>query len=204
MGGEEVAQGQHPSHKKVKRGQMISDFFFRSKECLYPLMFPLLIWYAMVCFAVVSTYFTTTTAIVYGSAAWVDISTHPLPVLINVFCLVVFLGDMVVQLSAGFLSRGMVVVERERAVRRYMRSFLMVDCLLVVILLVALTSGQLLLNIPKMIILLKFARIFEIDRLYMRRLATTAAPRAIYVIAKQLVTIFNIAHTLGILFYAVD
>lgn len=183
---------------------MITEFFFRSKECLYPLMFPLLIWYGMVCFAIISTYFTTTMAIVYGMDAWNDLTTHPLPVLINVFCLLVFLGDIVVQLSAGYLSRGMVVVDRYRAVRRYIRSFLIVDFLLVLILLIALTSGQFFLNIPKMIIVLKFVRMFEIDGFYMRRLATATTPKAIYVIGKQLVTIFNIAHTIGIVFYAID
>jgi hypothetical protein len=35
-------------------------------------------------------------------------------------------------------------------------------------------------------------------------LATATTPKAIYVIGKQLVTIFNIAHTIGIVFYAID
>jgi hypothetical protein len=98
----------------------------------------------------------------------------------------------------------MIVVDRQRAVRRYLRSFLVVDGLLVVILTLALASGEYYTNIPKMLIVLKFARVFEIDGLFMRRLSTSPNARAGYVISKQLVTIFVIAHTLGILFYAID
>lgn len=119
-------------------------------------------------------------------------------------CLLVFLGDVVVQLSAGFLSRGMVVVERERAVRRYARSFLAVDAALVVVLAVSLASGDYYTNVPKMLVVLKFARMFEIDALFVRRLSTSYNAKALYVISKQLVTVFVLSHSLGLVFYAMD
>lgn len=54
------------------------------------------------------------------------------------------------------------------------------------------------------VIVIKFLRIFEIDRLFMRGLSTTLNKKAVYVIGKQLVIIFLISHTLGIIFYAMD
>jgi hypothetical protein len=38
----------------------------------------------------------------------------------------------------------------------------------------------------------------------MRRLSTSLNAKAVYVIGKQIITIFVIAHTLGIIFYAID
>lgn len=44
------------------------------------------------------------------------------------------------QLSTGFLTRGMIVLDRERAVRKYVRSLFVVDILLVVMMVVVMAS----------------------------------------------------------------
>jgi hypothetical protein len=45
-----------------------------------------------------------------------------------------------VQLNTGYLMRGMIVVDRERAVRRYFRSLFVVDVLLVLIKVIAMAT----------------------------------------------------------------
>lgn len=108
------------------------------------------------------------------------------------------------QLNAGFLYRGMIIMEKERAVSRYIRYFFIIDIVLVVILIISMVSDDFYVNFLKIIIVLKFIRMFEIDGLFMRKLSTSANYKALYVIFKQLVTIFVIAHTLGTIFYAID
>jgi hypothetical protein len=54
------------------------------------------------------------------------------------------------------------------------------------------------------VVVIKFLRVFDLDRFFMRALSTTLNKKAVYVIGKQLVTIFLIAHTFGIIFYAMD
>ena len=59
-------------------------------------------------------------------------------------------------------------------------------------------------NIAKLIIIAKFMRMFQIDELYMRRLATAVNTKILYVVSKQLVTLFILAHTIGLFFYGID
>lgn len=143
-------------------------------------------------------------ALFYGLEAWQDLTTNPFTIILNVICIVVFSADIFVQLNTGFLFRGMIILEKERAVSRYLRSFFITDVLLVVILITSVTSREYYTNIPKLLIILKFMRMFEIDELYLRKLSTSLKGKAIYVIGKQLITIFVIAHTLGTIFYAID
>jgi hypothetical protein len=44
----------------------VADFFLRSKECVNPIILTLLAWYGLVGFAIITTYFTATMALVYG------------------------------------------------------------------------------------------------------------------------------------------
>lgn len=85
-----------------------------------------------------------------------------------------------------------------------MRSFLIIDILLIIILIISMVSDDFYMNFLKIIIALKFLRMFEIDGLFLRKLSTSPNYRALYVIGKQLVTIFVVAHTIGTIYYAID
>jgi hypothetical protein len=116
----------------------------------------------------------------------------------------VLVGDMVVQFRVGYLFRGVVVLDRARVVSRYLHSFFLVDCLLVILLLVNYLSKVYWLNYPKLALLIKFARIFQVDQLYLRRLGVQQTARILYVIGKQILTIYILSHSIGLIFYLID
>lgn len=161
-------------------------------------------WYSLVFVSIIIIYFTTGMSFIYGLEAWNDLQTNPFTITLNIICIIVFMGDVYVQLNAGFLHRGMIIMEIERSVSRYLRYFFIIDIVLVVILIVSMVSDDFYMNFLKIIIALKFIRMFEIDGLFMRKLSTSPNYKALYVIGKQLITIFVIAHTIGTIYYAID
>lgn len=161
-------------------------------------------WYSLVFASIIIIYFTTGMSFIYGLEAWNDLQTNPFTITLNIICIIVFMGDVYVQLNAGFLYRGMIIMEKERSVSRFLRYFFIIDIILVVILIISMVSDNFYMNFLKIIIALKFIRMFEIDGLFMRKLSTSANFKALYVIGKQLITIFVIAHTIGTIYYAID
>lgn len=150
------------------------------------------------------TYFLTGVGIVYGKEAWLDILAHPVTFGMNVFCIIVIIVDIGVQLVAGFIHRGMVILNKERVIRRYIHRYLVVDVILIVSMSVTLFGNFLMYKILKSVVIIKFLRMFEIDVLYLRKISTKFNLKILYVVFKQVVTIFVIAHTMGIMFYAMD
>lgn len=122
----------------------------------------------------------------------------------NAFCIVVIIGDIFVQLTTGFIFRGMVILNKERVIRRYIYRYLVVDIILIVCMSVTMFGDFLMYKILKSMVVFKFLRMFEIDVLYLRKISTKFTLKIFYVIFKQVVTIFVIAHTMGIIFYAMD
>lgn len=123
---------------------------------------------------------------------------------INIFCILVFVVDIGIQLKTGYIYRGIIILDRRRVVNRYVRSYLLVDVILIVIIIAAMVSEDRVINIAKLIIIAKFIRMFQIDELYMRRLSTAVNTKILYVVSKQLVTLFILAHTIGLFFYGID
>jgi hypothetical protein len=150
------------------------------------------------------TYFVTGVGIVYGKEAWLDILAHPFTFGMNAFCIVVMIGDIGVQLVTGFIFRGMVILNKERVIRRYIYRYLVIDIILIVCMSVTMFGDFLTYKILKSVVVFKFLRMFEIDVLYLRKISTKFSIKILYVVFKQVVTIFVIAHTMGIIFYAID
>lgn len=115
-----------------------------------------------------------------------------------------FTIDIGIQLKTGYIYRGVIILDRRRVVNRYVRSYLLIDVLLIVIIIAAMVSEERMINIAKLIIIAKFIRMFQIDELYMRKLSTAVNTKILYVISKQLVTLFILAHTIGLFFYGID
>lgn len=63
------AEESHPAHQQQQpaKGRLLADFFLRSKECLNPLIGPLLFWYCLVFFSIITTYFSAGIALTYGT-----------------------------------------------------------------------------------------------------------------------------------------
>ena len=78
------------------------------------------------------------------------------------------------------------------------------DVILIVCMSVTMFGDFLTYKILKGVVIVKFMRMFEIDVLYLRKISTKWTLKIFYVIFKQVVTIFIIAHTIGIIFYAMD
>ncbi len=112
--------------------------------------------------------------------------------------------DIGVQLATGFIFRGMVILNKERVIRRYIYRYLVMDVILIVCMSVTMFGDFLMYKILKSVVIVKFLRMFEIDVLYLRKISTKFTLKIFYVIFKQVVTIFIIAHTIGIIFYAMD
>lgn len=69
-------------------------------------------WYSLVFASIIIIYFTTGMSFIYGLEAWNDLQTNPFTITLNIICIIVFMGDVYVQLNAGFLHRGMIIMEK--------------------------------------------------------------------------------------------
>lgn len=194
----------HSKHHKQSISKDLSQFILITKTCLDPFSIWLMCWYSLVFVSIIIIYFTTGMSFIYGLEAWNDLQTNPFTIALNIICIIVFMGDVYVQLNAGFLYRGMIIMEKERSVSRYLRYFFIIDIVLVVVLIISMVSDDFYMNFLKIIIALKFIRMFEIDGLFIRKLSTSPNYKVLYVIGKQLVTIFVFAHTIGTIYYAID
>lgn len=125
---------------------------------------------------------------------------------VDVLGIIIFILDIVLQFNAGYISRGAVIVDRIRVVDRYLHYFFYFDVVIVVILFVALVSQNYYLNFVKLILIFKFLRMLQMDELVMRKLSmsTRLAARTIYIVGKQILTIFVLSHTIGVIFYIID
>ena len=144
--------------------------------------------------------------IVYGQVAWAsELSSLPM-LIINVIALLIFAVDIAVQLNAGYISRGAVILERRKVVSRYLHYYFYADIAIIVIELAALVSQNYYVNFAKLVVVWKFARLFEMDELVMRKLSLSTRLGALtsYVVLKQFLTIFMLSHTIGVGFYLVD
>lgn len=112
--------------------------------------------------------------------------------------------DIGVQLRTGFLYRGVIVTDRARVVNRYLHYYIVLDVVLVVILVATLISESYAMNYVKLVVVFKFIRMFELNELYMRRLAVSRKGKVLFVIGKQIITIFILAHIIGLIFYIID
>jgi fumarate reductase subunit C len=130
----EIADRSHHHNRQGKREEIFSNSALVSKECYNPIMPRLMVWYVFVFISIIFTYFVTGIALVYGLEAWQDLTTNPLIIALNLICIVVFAADIFVQLNTGFLFRGMIILDKERALSRYLRSYFVTDVFLVAIL----------------------------------------------------------------------
>jgi hypothetical protein len=161
-------------------------------------------WYVLVFFAIVYAYVEVGLILTYGENAWENLYGNPISISLNIYCLLVFLGDILVQFNTGYLSRGVIITEKARVVSNYLRSYLIPDVLLALITLISLISSDYYLNIVRLIVVTKLARMLEIDELLIRKISTAKTLKISYVIGKQFITIFILSHTIGLFFYAID
>ena len=71
-----------------------------------------MVWYVFVFLSIILTYFLTGMGLFFGDDAWEEIHTAPGIIFINIFSIVIFFGDIFVQLNTGFLFRGMIIIDK--------------------------------------------------------------------------------------------
>lgn len=78
----------------------------------------------------------------------------------DIIFILVFIIDMGVQFKTGFLYRGVIITEKARVVSRYLHYYFIFDIVLVVVLSTTLISQNYDMNFVKLIIVMKFIRMF--------------------------------------------
>jgi len=140
----------------------------------------------------------------YGPVAWHDEKNNGGAMFLNVFFIIVYGVDIFIQFSTGYLYRGMIIMDRERVVGRYLHSLFIPDIILFLILIISIASGWFNINYAKLLVFYKFARMFQLDEFILRRLSVHRFRKTLYVIGKQMITIFVLSHIIGLIFYLMD
>lgn len=78
------------------------------------------------------------------------------------------------------------------------------DLSFVIIQSIAMNSSSFEISYFKLFIFLKFIRLLQIDKFYLRRLSLHKVFKVTYVIFKQMVIIYLASHIVGIIFYIID
>ena len=78
---------------------------------------------------------------------------------LNIFMLMVLYIDIIVQFRAGYLNRGMIILERERVIARYFRVRFFLDLLMVLLITLGIALDTFVMNYLKIVIILSFRRI---------------------------------------------
>ena len=123
---------------------------------------------------------------------------------VDVVCLLVLMVDMSVQLNAGYITRGAIIINRQRVVNRYLHYYIYFDGAVIALVFGALVSQNYYVNYAKLIIFFKFMRMFQMNDIIERKLSTHVMARTVYVIGKQIISIFVLSHLLGLGFWVID
>lgn len=164
----------------------------------------MLFWYFLVFSGLIFYYAETTIVLIYGTPAWQEDQKDAAIIVLNVIFMLIFIADIYVQLNTGYITNSAVILDRRRVRQRYTHYYIYMDILQIVIFFCAIVSRNYNLMYAKLVIVLKFLRMFEMDGIIERKFTTDITLKTVYVISKQIVTIFILAHTIGILFYLYD
>lgn len=175
-----------------------------SKQCSYPLTKRLLVWYFFVFMAILYSYVEMGVVLTYGDAAWTSINRSNSTMSIHLIGTIIFGIDVYVQLNTGYIFRGVIITERARVVSQYLRTYFLPDIIFILLMILSILTPNKAVAVLKIIVVVKLMRMLDMDELYMRRLATSTTWKVIYVISKQMITIFLLSHTIGLFFYAID
>lgn len=158
----------------------------------------------LVFFAIVYWFIETGIALAFGEVAFRTELQRPAWLIAGYLFLLVLFLDILLQFRVGFLSRGIIVKNKQRVTARYVSYPIIIDISIFLILFLALVTQLYAINYAKMLVILKFVRMFEMDRYVMRMLLAEYTLKVVYVILKQVVVIIVISHVIGIFYYMLD
>jgi hypothetical protein len=142
--------------------------------------------------------------VTYGQQAWSSELSSVAMLALDVLFILVFVVDVSVQFNTGYITRGAIILDRSRVINRYLHYYFYFDLLLLIVLFVALASRNYYLNYPKLLIIFKFMRMLQINGIIDRKLSTKVAAKTTYIVVKQLLTIFILSHSIGLIFWLIS
>ncbi len=100
-----------------RKGTLESIMMMSSKQCYNPISKVLLVWYFFVFLAIVYSYVEMGLILTYGQAAWTSINRTSTPTIVT-HCLAtaIFTIDVYVQMSTGYIYRGVIITDKARVV----------------------------------------------------------------------------------------
>lgn len=158
----------------------------------------------MVFWAILYFFLEVGILLTFGEPLWQEYKQSSTMLTTNIIFLTILILDMIVQFRTGYLSRGMIVLERERVIAHYLRFHFIIDAIVLIVLAVGVAIYDFGINYVKCIVIVKFIRIYEFDQLYLRRLAVSRVLKMFYVIWQQVVIIFVLSHIIGVIYYWID
>lgn len=120
----------------------------------------MIIWYLLVFLAVLYWFIETGIVIAFGEVAFEAELQSPSWLLMSCIFMLILLLDIFVQFRVGFLNKGIIVKNKQRVTARYVNYPIIIDISVILILFLALTTQLYAINYVKIIVILKFIRIF--------------------------------------------
>lgn len=112
--------------------------------------------------------------------------------------------DVYFMLNKGYYTGGVLIMDRKRILRNYLRSHILIDIPTIIILFLCVVTQSYNLNYAKLFLFFKLYTISVIDMIFQRKLQTKRVQKTIYVIARLLIIVLLISHFMGLIFYAMD
>lgn len=94
----------------------------------------LLLWYTVVFLGIIYFFSETTIILAYGDVAWQAALSSPTLVTLDVFFILVFIGDIYIQLNTGYITNSAIILDRLRVKDRYTHYYFYFDILLIAVL----------------------------------------------------------------------
>lgn len=149
-------------------------------------------------------FFEVGLVVCFGQVVWQAELNAWWSYLFNFFGMLVLMVDIVVSLNRGYYSHGILILERKRIYRHYLRYHCFIDLLGLLVVVVCFFSGAFVLNYVKLLFLLKLYNLHLIDTTFQRVLQFHRTRSTIYMVSRLILLMIMACHYLGGIFYAID
>jgi len=120
----------------------------------------MIFWYLLVFLSILYWFIETGIALAFGEVAFKAELKSTVWLIVSCICLLILLMDIFVQFRVGFLSKGVIVKNKRRVTARYVSYPIIIDISVLLFLFLALATQLYAFNYIKIIVILKFIRMF--------------------------------------------
>ena len=162
------------------------------------------IWNIVVMIVILYYFFEVGLVICYGEVVWQAELNAWWSYLFNFFAFIVLIADILVCLNRGYYSHGILILDRKRIYRHYLRYHFFIDLLGLIVVMACFFSGAFVMNYFKALFLLKLYNLYLIDVTFQRVLQFHRTRSTIYMVGRLILIMIMACHYLGGIFYAID